>query len=93
MNGGNAPTWPRIRVTGPVKTLKVRLSDTDADGLVVWQGDGKDGLDLDFRDMVPSRGTVTDDHAFPIPPGTHRLTVETGSAEAKAVVVLRPAWR
>lgn len=93
VNAGNAPTWPRIQVTGPVKTLKIRLSDTDEDGLVVWQGDGKDGLDLDFRDMIPSRGTVTDDHAFPIPPGTHRLTVETGNVDAKAVVMLRPAWR
>lgn len=93
VNGGNAPTWPRIKVTGPVKTLTVRLSDADADGLVVWQGDAKDGLDLDFRDMIPSSGTVTDDRAFPIPPGTHRLTVETGTTGAKAVLTLRPAWR
>ena len=93
VNGGNAPTWPRVRIDGPVKTLKIRLSDAGADGLVVWQGDEKDGLDLDFRDMVTSRGTVTDDHAFPIPPGTQRLTVETGNIDAKAVVLLRPAWK
>lgn len=93
VNAGNAPTWPRIRVTGPVKTLSVRLSDAGADGLVVWQGDEEDGLDLDFRDMIPSRGIVTDDRAFPIPPGTHHLTVDTGNVDAKAAVVLRPAWR
>lgn len=93
VNNGNAPTWPRIKVTGPVKTLTVRLSDGDADGLVVWQGDEKDGLELDFRDMVPSSGTVTDDHAFPIPPGEHRLTVETGNTGATAILLLRPAWR
>ena len=93
VNGGNAPTWPRVRIGGPVKTLKIRPSAAGADGLVVWQGDEKDGLDLDFRDMVPSRGTVTDDHAFPIPPGTQRLTVEAGNIDAKAVVLLRPAWK
>lgn len=86
-NEGNAPTWPSVTVSGHVTSLRLALDD----GEVRWQGDA-DGLELDFRDMLPSAGTVTYDLAFPIRPGSYGVAV-SADAGANVSMTLRPAWR
>ena len=87
-NEGNAPTWPRAVVSGHVTTLRLAMGDV---GEVRWQGDS-DGLELDFRDMIPSDGTIVKDLAFPIPPGSHPVTVSVDLG-ATVTMNLRPSWR
>jgi len=70
-----------------VTSLRLALDD----GEVRWQGDA-DGLELDFRDMLPSTGTVTYDLAFPIRPGSYGVAV-SADAGANVSMTLRPAWR
>lgn len=88
VNEGNAATWPLIQVTGHATTLHLKCGDT---GEIRWEGDTGD-LTLDMRDMIPSAGRITLDHAFPIPPGTHDVTVQTNTGAA-VTLTLRPAWR
>ena len=88
MERSNAPTWPKAVVSGHVTTLRLAMGDA---GEVRWQGDS-DGLELDFRDMIPSDGAIVKDLAFPIPPGSHPVTVSADSG-ATVTMNLRPAWR
>lgn len=87
VNKGTAPSWPRVRVDGRVRMLRLALDD----GEVRWEGDA-DGLDLDFRDMIPSSGTVVKDLAFPIRPGVSNVLVSVSSG-ARVSMTVRPAWR
>lgn len=85
-NEGNVGSYPSIHVDGPVTQLYVALGDR----AVNWSGSA-DELDIDFRDMLPSSGTVTVDNAFEVPPGQSVLAFSCdGSA---ATVTLKSAWR
>ena len=86
-NSGTASTWPTVSVSGRVTSLRLTMGD----GEVRWEGDAED-LELDFRDMIPSSGTVTKDLAFRIPPGTSTVTVRADAGSTVSMTV-RPAWR
>jgi hypothetical protein len=85
-NTGNAPAWPRVHATS-VSSLALSF----ADSTVSWEGT-RGTLDLDFRDMIPSRGTVLSDDAFALPPGTSLISIRTNQ-EATVNLLLQPAWK
>lgn len=84
-NVGNAPTFPKVHVNGPVTNLKCSLGGQ----MVKWSGLAAE-LDIDFRDMIPSSGTIMVDNAFEIPPGVHVVAV---TCDGDVSVSVRPAWR
>lgn len=86
-NEGNAPTWPRIEVTGQVTYVTV----SNGAHSVSWSGN-ETALKLDFRDMIPSSGTVSVDDAFALEPGKTELSVTCNSGATMRVFV-RGAWR
>lgn len=86
-NPGTLPAWPHARVEGPVR----QLSLSQGGRRVVWAGEA-DGLDLDFRDMMPSAGDLVRDQAFRLPPGSS-IVQYTVSLGARLILTFRPAWR
>lgn len=86
VNEGNAPAWPRVRVTGRCRALEVSLDGRR----VTWQGD-EENLEIDFATGEASGGTVVVDNAFPVPPGRHELSVTSSGGSVS--VLLAPAWR
>lgn len=89
-NTGREATWPVIRATGQVTSLRV----SDGDRIVRWTGN-RTGLTIDtFHGHATSGNTdvtsgLLDDDFFPIPPGRHELTV---TADAPITIEVRPAW-
>lgn len=86
-NDGLAASWPRVRVDGRVSGLRLSCGD----GVVEWRGDA-DGLDLDFRDMLPGAGAVSVNRPWRVPPGVSTVHV-TVSQGARVSMMVRPAWR
>lgn len=86
-NPGTAATWPSVRISGHATSLALSY----AGHRVQWRGDTQD-LALDFRDMIPSAGTVTYDDAFQIPPGGATVSVAVAGGGA-VLMIVRPAWR
>lgn len=86
-NGGNAPAWPVIRVTGRCTYLTASLGGRS----VAWSGDDE-ALVIDFADMEPSSGVVTRDEAFAVPPGRCEIEIACNSG-AKVRVEVSPTWK
>ena len=86
-NGGNVASWPRVEVEGRVTALEL-----SHDGhRVTWTGNA-DGLSIDMFDMSCSSGSIGEDDAFSIAPGTSPVGVSiTGSGTP--YLVLADAWR
>lgn len=87
-NPGNAPSYPRIEVEGPVSSLTAKFGGHTFS----WSGSASK-LSLDMMDASCSSGTVTSDDAFCIPHGEHAIDVSTSPAGASVSVVLASAWR
>lgn len=83
-NTGDVPTWPVVSSTNAT-----RIALTLDGHRVAWTGDAKP-LSLDFRDMLPSQGTVSYDDAFRVPPGRSLIRVD---ADATVTISIRQAWR
>lgn len=84
-NEGNVGSYPVVHVEGPVTRLMLAYDAQQ----VNWVGSAET-LDIDFRDMQPTSGSIVLDNAFPIPPGRSALAV---TSDGEVTVTVRPAWR
>lgn len=84
-NYGNEASWPVVE-TDNVSSFLMELGGQQ----VAWNGTASP-LKLDFRDMLPSQGTVMIDDAFLIPPGESKINVSYAGSGLRMLV--RPAWR
>lgn len=84
-NRGNCDTWPTVEVSGPVTNLTLTLNGQT----VRWSGSANK-LTIDFRTGESSSGTLSVDNAFPIPPGTHKISV---ISDGEVSMTVRSAWR
>ncbi len=84
-NEGNVGTYPIVHVKGPVTRLMLKLDDKE----VNWVGSASE-LDIDFRDMQPTSGTIALDNAFSIPPGRCAVAVES---DGEVSLTVKSAWR
>lgn len=89
INGGNAPSLPKIHVDGVSGNNVTYVTLTHGGRTVSWTGNVA-SFDLDFADMVPSAGTVSIDNAFEIEPGEQSVTV---SSNGLVTLYIRSAWR
>lgn len=86
-NAGNCMTYPVIHAEGELTDIKIEMDEH----LVWWVGE-TNSLEIDFRSGKCSEGVLVVDDAFPIPPGTHLITVETED-EATISMDVQSAWR
>lgn len=89
INGGNAPSYPKIHVEGQSGNNVTYMTLAHAGRQVTWTGNAA-SFDLDFADMVPSSGTVSIDNAFAIEPGEQTVTV---TSNGLVTMYIRSAWR
>lgn len=90
-NDGNAPTLPKVTVTGNPTMLSLTLGNHR----VTWHGDGsEEQVDIDFRDMAPTSGTMGTGDAFEIPPnGTSVIDVDVTPDTCTTIMTVTPAYR
>lgn len=85
VNEGNAGTYPKVHVEGPVTMLHMEMGDQ----AITWNGSAET-LDLDFADMQPSSGAIVLDNAFEIPSGRVALAV---ACDGDVTITVKSAWR
>lgn len=85
VNEGNAGTYPKVHVDGPVTMLHIEMGDQ----AITWNGSAET-LDLDFADMQPSNGAIVLDNAFEIPSGRVALAV---ACDGEVTITVKSAWR
>lgn len=86
-NPGRLPVWPTVEARGRMTMLTISYAGRK----VVWQGD-TNRLSLPFADMTPSTGTIVQDDAFRLPPGTSTVQYAVNDG-ADVDLTIRPAWR
>ncbi len=88
INNGNAPSYPKIVVSGRVTSLLAYFNGHTFS----WSGNAS-SLSLDLFDASASSGEITEDDAFEKPPGEHDIYISTSPQQAKVSVLLASAWR
>ncbi|MDF7641721.1 hypothetical protein PT279_09010 [Bifidobacterium sp. ESL0784] len=86
-DNGIASSLPSIHVDGPVTSLSLASSGHS----VQWSGNAA-SLDIDFNDLTPSSGSITNDDLFAIQPGANSITISADQT-AKTTLSFCPAWR
>lgn len=91
-NAGTGDVWPRVLVSGRVRSLDVTFGGRR----VAWAGDSATGLVLDMRTAIPldglgrETGLLRFAQTFRVPPGESRIAVDS---DASVQVEVTPGWK